>query len=71
MGTAFGCLAASSLQPLGVALSAPQVHDHDLGCNCILRLHSASEASRNFGIRASFRHMWVFGPGCRNSDASP
>ena len=26
MGTAFGCLAASSLQPLGIALAAPQVY---------------------------------------------
>ena len=26
MGTAFGCLAASSLQPLGIVLSAPQVY---------------------------------------------
>ena len=26
MGTAFGCLAAASLQPLGIALAAPQVY---------------------------------------------
>ena len=39
MGTAFGCLAASSLQPLGVALSAPQVQGSALDCIRLITMH--------------------------------
>ncbi len=63
MGTAFGCLAASSLQPLGVALSAPQVQGSTAPHRAFafLRCIQRAEQPEPLGKRCTFRHCWGSG----------